>query len=392
MQDWKEWIKDKKVVLVTSYTYPDHAGGGLNAFNFGKFLVLKGYTTKILTFNRNLQYPAEEEFNGLKICRIAYFNKGLLLKYISLIFIFPRFLIEIIRNDIFIIYGGYIIGWEFIPIFCRLFQKRVIFRSTMYGEDDIESLLKEKFIIRTIRKISLNMISNYLAITPFFSTSYKKSLSHYDKIIETPQGVDINKFCPVENSTKLFIRKKLNIPENIFVIITVGSVLRKKGFEYIYSELFKLKSPFYYIVVGDLIMKKDHHFFSKQDEALEVARLGNELLINKIAFIGYIDNVNEYLQASDLFLMASTKEGLPNALLEAMSCGKPVVTNNINGVKDFLIKDNYNGFIFDDLKTVSTIIESIFSKKIEVDQIGENARKDIVENYSFEKVYLNLFK
>jgi glycosyltransferase involved in cell wall biosynthesis len=46
---------------------------------------------------------------------------------------------------------------------------------------------------------------------------------------------------------------------------------------------------------------------------------------DRVHFAGYVPNVAEYLKAADLFLFPSRIEGMPNAMLEAMACGVPVV-------------------------------------------------------------------
>ena len=57
----------------------------------------------------------------------------------------------------------------------------------------------------------------------------------------------------------------------------------------------------------------------------------DELRNNKnVLFTGYINNIKEYLQASDYHVSTSLSEGLPNGVLEALSCGLPCVLSNIS--------------------------------------------------------------
>ena len=64
-----------------------------------------------------------------------------------------------------------------------------------------------------------------------------------------------------------------------------------------------------------------------------VARLG---LTERVRFAGFRRDVPEILAASDLCVLASRWEGMPNALLEAMAAGKPVVATRVEGVEQAL--------------------------------------------------------
>ena len=64
--------------------------------------------------------------------------------------------------------------------------------------------------------------------------------------------------------------------------------------------------------------------------------LSDAELARRVQFTGVVDNVAEYLRASDVFLFASDREGFPNAILEAMASGLPSVTTPFLGwAEDF---------------------------------------------------------
>ena len=50
----------------------------------------------------------------------------------------------------------------------------------------------------------------------------------------------------------------------------------------------------------------------------------------------FVENIEEYYKASDIFTFLSYKEGMPNALLEAMSCGLPCIGANTEGIKEII--------------------------------------------------------
>ena len=97
---------------------------------------------------------------------------------------------------------------------------------------------------------------------------------------------------------------------------------------------------------------------------------GKKILKDKILFTGPVNNVNKYLQASDIFLFNSKQEGLPNSLLEAMACGLPVITTIMNGAAE-IIEGGKNGYVMKDYQSpyeladkISAIISSGLTKKM----------------------------
>jgi len=88
----------------------------------------------------------------------------------------------------------------------------------------------------------------------------------------------------------------------------------------------------------------------------------------------------------DIFVLTSEQEGLPRVILEAMLMGKPVVASNVSGPSE-LVVDGETGFLVP-AKNPQAFAKSIL-KLVENPtlrtQMGENARKRVIENFSIEK-------
>jgi glycosyltransferase involved in cell wall biosynthesis len=68
--------------------------------------------------------------------------------------------------------------------------------------------------------------------------------------------------------------------------------------------------------------------------------------INNLTFIGFVENVGDYLAAFDLFLLPSTKEGIGSILLDAMDQCLPIVASNVGGVPE-IVRNNDNGILIE---------------------------------------------
>ena len=132
-------FKDKRVVFFVAETKPSVTGFGLSAFNFASALNQFGYKTKIVCYNYNNKYKKSEKIDHVIIKRIVYFNYNLFTKIFSFPWLVVKYLIYVITSEITLVYGRYLIGYEFVLLFSILFNKYSVFRSTLLGEDDIES-------------------------------------------------------------------------------------------------------------------------------------------------------------------------------------------------------------------------------------------------------------
>ena len=98
--------------------------------------------------------------------------------------------------------------------------------------------------------------------------------------------------------------------------------------------------------------------------------------------------MNEFYNEADAYVVASTIDGTPNPALEAASCGKPVISNEIGNMPEF-IRDGENGFLLKGDMKVERYANKIKWMKINQKksfEMGQEARKDIEEKWTWENV------
>ncbi len=131
----------------------------------------------------------------------------------------------------------------------------------------------------------------------------------------------------------------------------------------------------------------------------EMKRLAYDLKIySKILFLGFIPDVKNYIKYFDLTLFTSDWEGLPLTLWESMAAGVPVVSTDVGGMKEILLRENC-GLIFPkgSIEIGAKKIIDLLNDKKKRDQFGENGKKAIKNIYNsekfgeyFNKLYLEL--
>lgn len=134
-------------------------------------------------------------------------------------------------------------------------------------------------------------------------------------------------------------RERLEIPANAFVFGSVGRLSAEKGHRFMLSAFRKAHAalgsarPLHLIVVGD----------GREQEALE-RQARDYGLLNKIHFAGFQGNPERWLKLFDCLVQPSLTEGTPNAILEAICLGVPVVASEVGGVPDLITHED-NGLL-----------------------------------------------
>ena len=122
-------------------------------------------------------------------------------------------------------------------------------------------------------------------------------------------------------------RKKLGIPDDAFVVLSVGELNQNKNHETILKAVAKLKNKkVYYVICGQGPLYEKLNLKAKQ--------LGVQ---DQFILLGYRNDIIEICKMSDLFAFPSKREGLGMAALEAMAAGLPIITSNVHGIVDYSI-------------------------------------------------------
>ncbi len=169
-----------------------------------------------------------------------------------------------------------------------------------------------------------NSIQDYIKGVICVSTKNKEEsvslgLTTSERCFVSPNAVNSSLFKKLD---KAECRKKLGIPENRFVISFVGAFINRKGSLRVSQAINSIKGePVYSIFVG----KGEY-----------------EPVCDNILFKGRLrhEQIPEYLNASDVFVLPTLAEGCSNAIVEAMSCGLPIVSSNLPFNWDVLDNDN----------------------------------------------------
>jgi len=233
------------------------------------------------------------------------------------------------------------------------------------------------------------------AIIPV-SEEIKRSLMRRRRIAEHKihvihYGVDLEKFHPNGRDLALAKRREFGAPDEAVLIGIIGRLEPPKGHRFFveaFAEVVKRFPRARAIFVGEGSLRAELE--------TSVRRLG---LGEYIKFCGARHDVNEILNAIDLLVLPSVSEGLPNVLLEAMACRKPVMASDIGGIPE-VVRDGENGYLVapGDSAALQAALLKCLSEREKWASLAQRARATVEAEFSlerqvasFESVFMELY-
>lgn len=194
-------------------------------------------------------------------------------------------------------------------------------------------------------------------------------------------GLDINK---ISNQQVNLIQKRqeLEIPEDAFLILSIGELNKNKNHEIVLRALAKMKDlNWYYLICGEGSLKQ--HL-----EAVALS-LG---VSNQVLLAGYRRDIPQIIKVADLFIFPSFHEGLPVSLMEAMAGGLPIICSKIRGNVD-LITEGEGGYLCppESIEAFYKALVTLRFNKDLIEHMGQN-NLNRIQDFTQEKVANELEK
>ena len=305
------------------------------------------------------------------------------------------------QYDIIYVHGFRTLGLPAV-IVSQIFHKRCVLAQALIrelsGENFIHGLQRLKnssssLIFQTFiraRNWILKKADVFLSISSDITREYREGGINPNKITYIPHGVDIEKFSPVSQKNKIRLRQKLNLPLNKTLVSFVGRFVTYKGLPLlirIWKETVLTHPDCCLLLIGADCGDP----YDCENDLRDFVR--EHALDGTVLFAGRVENVHEYLQSSDIFVFPSEHEPFGIALLEAMSCGLPVIVSPSGGPKD-IVRNGENGIHASNFDEVYKALDSLLKDKSLAGSLGQSARKKVLDSYSIEKMnreYIDLF-
>lgn len=232
---------------------------------------------------------------------------------------------------------------------------------------------------RLLYRLSSHIIANAIAIQDMLVDTVGVDRERISVIFN---GVDTHKFRPVNNERSALLRSALGLDPDEFVIIVPGRVMRQKNQGCAIRALGRLpladRAGVRLLCVGSLL---DRVYLAELHSLVQDFGLQKQ-----VRFLGRRDDMPSVYGLSDVCVLPSLWEGFPNALLEAMACGRPVIASDVADNRR-LVDHGETGFLFrseDDAALSLYLRDAMRGGQDRLRALGTEGRRRMERYYSIE--------
>ncbi|MBX6362406.1 MAG: glycosyltransferase family 4 protein [Gemmatimonadetes bacterium] len=328
-----------RVCLATEAYYPIYAGGALRFARYAPGLRARGIRLEVLTAAPRLfkaamsGVPTADGRDGLSpfevidsvpVHRVRLPAKGHLGRQFHL----GRQLLRFCRRpdgppDVVQLLSA---PATLLPALAGLRRSRipVVVNITMFPNPSPSTLER---VLRRALPAPLNR-ADHVVVSSTLMGDQLRATGTTAPITVIPNGVDLDRFRPPADALeRRRLRNALGLGDDELVLVYAGGVSPRKGMDLLlaaWARLAPSRPELRLVIVGPRKDLSDPGLGPFRDRLASL--LAASGAADRVRFAGLVENVEDYLRAADIFVFTSRREGMPNALLEAMASGLPVVT------------------------------------------------------------------
>ena len=235
-------------------------------------------------------------------------------------------------------------------------------------------------IVSLFTKRVLNEVESVIAPT----NKVENILNKYgiaQPITVIPTGIQLERFEErISEEDRRAFRAQYDIPEDAFLLVSLGRLGKEKNIDEILFFLSLLKQDVYFLIVGD-----GPH---KVNLMNKVSELG---LDSRVRFTGMVSplDVAKYYQVGDLFVCASTSETQGLTYIEALASGIPALCRADASIENVII-NGQTGYQYHHYKEFESALYALMKNKAHYQELATQAKDFVTRNYSSQAFGLNV--
>jgi glycosyltransferase involved in cell wall biosynthesis len=230
----------------------------------------------------------------------------------------------------------------------------------------------------------------YLSVSPGLSRAYLGAGLPAARLRQVCNAVDVGRFKPADAGERRALREQLGLPVDRPVILFVGYFSRDKRPDLLFEAWSRIERDSAARSCAIVFVGATLQTYQEVDAGLAASireRAATRGIADRLFFVESTRSPEQYFAAADLYVLPSIREGLPIALLEAMSSRLPCVATRLPGSTDVIIEHGRNGLLFDpdDVAGLAESIRSLLSDSGTAARLGAAARETVLDRYSIQR-------
>ena len=330
-----------RVLMVTGAYFPETSGAGLQCRTLVAALGPAADVT-VLSTTTNRTLLSEGSVDGTRVHRIFVNPRSLgsvamaAAKFIAF-WLRSHSLLDIVHLH------GFSMKSVLTIILAKLSRKPVVLKMTSVGHDDPVTAQGWGPLSRWCFHQAVRLVG----VSPRFADLSREAGVPPGRFMLIPNGVDLKRFRPSGAKEKRTLRATLALPEDVPLVLFVGFFSEEKGPEFLFDAWIKsrvLGSPDNALVFIGATRSPYYEVDASIAGRIKGAAARNGVG-SRVHFVERADAIEEYYRCADVFVLPSRREGMPNALLEAMASGVACIANRLPGVTDWMLEDGVSGIL-----------------------------------------------
>ncbi len=354
-----------RVLFINSIGRNKWGGGEKWMINAAKGLQSRGHSVTIACLPKS-ELQSRSEAADIAVIPIRIYTDFSIGGYVAL----QSFLRQ---NEIDVIIGCQNKDVRLAGLFKKISKKRLVVLSRQ-GVELLHDSVKYKY---TFVPYCDGIITNTISIKSKYDSFGWWNSDEFVKVIHN--GVE-----KADETIEAFDYRTL-LPKDVkdpLIVLSTGRLTEQKGFKYLIKG------------AKDVIKANKHiHIFiaGKGKYAAELKTLVKQLgLESNIHLIGFRTDIPALLKGADLFILPSLYEGMPNSVMEAMAHGVPVISTDVNGVRELMVHKKHGLIIppADPLAIKRALNELITQNSLLA--LGSEGKRHVQSNFLISKMIENL--
>jgi len=364
------------VLMVTGAYFPELSSGGLQCRAVAR-LLRDRVRVRVLTTAIDPDLPERSMDGDVEVSRVVVGRAGAARRLAA-------HLLRLVSASDVVHLHGYSRKNIPVSIAAKLFRAPIVLSLHTSNFDEPATIAAHGAPARW----SLRAASLYLTVSRALTEACARAGLPRERVREVANGVDLDRFRPAAAAERPALRRALGLPADPPVVLFVGFFSREKQPDVLFDAWRRARQAGWSSTLVFVGATQSAYFEVDDRLAADIrARATAAGAADAVVFVDPTPRIEDYYRAADVFVLPSSREGLPVALLEAMACGLPAVASRLPGATDVAIEDGVSGVLVPpgDAAALGDALSRILSDRAFAAALGAAARDRAAARFSAQR-------